>query len=234
MLPLLAIRTDVDITSGIANAAMRAYHLTSEKYALQSMRDFRLKLALLEDMNDPFELMALEARSLQDRSFFKQLKADMHQSVGVLCFSRSWRNPVLWSHYADKHRGICLGFDIPDEHILKVDYRTTRLKAELEDRDTPPGEKNIATRLISTKYSHWRYEDEVRLLYRLEQVEESDGLYFAPYYPWLTLREIIIGPRSDLVPQELRQNLSAHHETVAVFRSRLAFRSYSVVRDRRT
>ena len=213
---------------------MRAYHLTSEKYALQSIQDLRLKLALLEDMNDPFELMALEARSSNDRSFFRKLKAEMHQSVGVLCFSKNWRNPVLWSHYADKHRGICLGFDIPDEHILKVDYRTTRLKAELEDQDARPGQKHIAIRLITTKYTHWKYEDEVRLLYKLEQVEAANGLYFAPYYPWLELREVVLGPRSDLTLQDMRQNISQHHQDVQVYRARLAFRSYSVVRDRRT
>ncbi len=91
---------------------MFAYHLTSEKYAFESIQRMRLKLALLDDMNDPFELMALEARTKDDRAFFKRLKVEMSASVGVLCFSKHWRNPVLWSHYADKHKGICFCFDI--------------------------------------------------------------------------------------------------------------------------
>ena len=212
---------------------MRAYHLTSEKYALESIQRERLKLSLLADMNDPFELMALEARAPKDRAFFKQLKSEMHETVGVLCFSKKWRNPVLWSHYADKHRGICLGFDIPDEHVLEVDYRTTRLKAELEDEDTPPGGKHVAIRLITTKFSHWKYENEVRLIYRLDDVKKEEDKYFAPYFPWLELREIVLGPRSELRVEDVRNATAKRHPDAQVFRSRLAFRSYSVVRDRR-
>jgi hypothetical protein len=40
----------------------------------------------------------------------------------MLCFSRDWHNPVQWSHYADKHRGICLGFDVPDSLLVPVQY----------------------------------------------------------------------------------------------------------------
>ena len=48
---------------------------------------------------------------------------------GVLCFSRGWHNPLLWSHYGDKHRGVCLGFDVPNAHIVHVSYNSSRLLA---------------------------------------------------------------------------------------------------------
>ncbi len=128
--------------------------------------------------------------------------------------------------------------DIPDEHVLPVDYSTTRLSATLENTPAEPGERDIAIRLLTTKFRHWRYENEVRLLYRLEDVQKEvkDGkdLYFAPYFPWLELKEVILGPRSELEVEAVREIVEKCHPGVAVFRSRLAFRSYSVVRDRRS
>lgn len=53
-----------------------------------------------------------------------------HEDCGILCFSKNWNNPVQWAHYADKHKGFCLGFDVPDEHPTKVTYRDTPLPAE--------------------------------------------------------------------------------------------------------
>ena len=95
------------------------------------MRLRRLKLAMLEDMNDPFELLGIELKTPEDRAFFQeQLKPEMNRTIGLLCFSRKWSNPVLWSHYADKHRGLCLGFDIPDLRAKEVTYVGRRLKAE--------------------------------------------------------------------------------------------------------
>ena len=41
---------------------------------------------------------------------------------GILCFSADGRDPVIGAHYSDKHRGVCLGFDIPDNKGRKVDY----------------------------------------------------------------------------------------------------------------
>ncbi len=28
----------------------------------------------------------------------------------------AWSNPVIWAHYGDKHRGLCLGFEVPEMH----------------------------------------------------------------------------------------------------------------------
>ena len=55
-------------------------------------------------MNDPFELLSVDLSEPDDRTTFDGLKADLNQTIGVLCFSRGWSNPVLWSHYGDRHR----------------------------------------------------------------------------------------------------------------------------------
>ena len=74
---------------------MRAYHFMNEHWALSAIRSSRLKLARLDDMNDPFELLAIELPKRRDREAFNALKTEMNDTIGLLCFSRSWSNPEL-------------------------------------------------------------------------------------------------------------------------------------------
>lgn len=209
---------------------MRAYHLTTEHWALESMRFRRLKLAMLEDMNDPFELLGIELKTPEDRAFFQeQLKPGMNQTIGLLCFSRKWSNPVLWSHYADKHRGLCLGFDIPDQLAKNVTYVRQRLKADIE-HDNPSDDTNSpGYKLVTTKYSHWKYENEVRLIFQLEHVQREGSNYFVPYGDVLSLQEIVVGLRSKITDENLMSSLSHEDQKVSIIRTRLAPRSYKVL-----
>lgn len=205
---------------------MRAYHLTTENWALESMRHRRLKLAMLEDMNDPFELLGIELKTPEDRAFFQEgLKLTMNRTIGILCFSLKWSNPVLWSHYADKHRGLCLGFDIPDQFAKKVTYLGRRLKAEIENASI----SDAGYKLITTKYKHWQYENEVRLIFPLTHVQREGLNYFVSYCDLLTLREIVVGVRSKITDQDLLASLSPEDADVSIIRARLAPRSYQVL-----
>lgn len=53
-------------------------------------------------------------RSPPSTSFLKALQSHFNKNKGLLCFSDNWKSPVMWAHYAAKHHGICLGFDVPD------------------------------------------------------------------------------------------------------------------------
>lgn len=211
---------------------MRAYHLTSEKWGLQALRHRRLKLARLDDMNDPFELLGVALRTRADRADFRRLKAELNETIGLLCFSRTWSNPVLWSHYADKHRGICLGFDVPDEWTKRVSYQGKRLEADAKRQLGTASEDTLGYRLLTTKYRHWRYEDEVRMIIRLEHAATDGELHFLPFGPALQLREIVTGARCKLASAELRAIVASDDRAIKVVKGRLAFRSFSIVRNR--
>lgn len=36
----------------------------------------------------------------------------MKKQIGICCFSALFDHPLMWSHYADKHKGVCLGFHL--------------------------------------------------------------------------------------------------------------------------
>lgn len=208
---------------------MRAYHLMSERWALEALRLRRLKLALLEDMNDPFEFLGADQRNASDRTAFPILKAEINQTIGVLCFSRAWSDPVLWSHYGDRHHGICLGFDILDQWAKEVTYQGNRLVTDLEHAFERENLDDLPLKLLTTKYEHWRYEDEVRLVLRLEDVQFENGHYFLRFCDALCLREVTIGLRCPLPQSRIQEIVSVVDPDVTIRKARLASRSYKVV-----
>jgi hypothetical protein len=77
----------------------------------------------------------------------------------------------------------------------------------------------------------WRYENEVRVLAHLEELDEDTGLYFGEFNEHLVLREVITGPLYVTKRREIEAALQDEDATIA--KSRLAFRTFKVVADRR-
>ena len=83
-------------------------------------------------MNDPFEFTGADLSNLEFREAMGGLKDYLNEKWGLLCFSKSWDNPVQWTHYTDKHKGLCLGFDVPhpDWLLAEVNYEDERLSVD--------------------------------------------------------------------------------------------------------
>lgn len=178
---------------------MRVYHFTNREFGLESIRNRNLKISRLKDLNDPFELFALELSDKNMREAFIRTKDQIDANRGMLCFSDAWSNPVMWSHYAEKHFGLCLEFEIPVENLVKVQYSSTRLRHEVFNVGNENEQIAEAAMLacLSTKFSHWKYESEWRAFMNLEDPGKN-GHYFAEYGDRLRLTGIIVGARSTL------------------------------------
>jgi len=46
------------------------------------------------------------------RNTIQQYANSVASTIGVSCFSQEEDNLLMWSHYADKHKGLCLKFDM--------------------------------------------------------------------------------------------------------------------------
>jgi hypothetical protein len=209
---------------------VRVYHFTTSEFGLKDIRLRRLKIATLLDVNDPFEL-AVCCSDASRRRALGATRLQMGSEFGMLCFSAHWHNPVQWSHYAEKHHGICLGFDAAEQFLTKVRYARNppRLIWEAIQQGGPDGEAEML-RWSSTKYEHWRYEDEWRGFLGLEE-SDSRGRYFFGFGDDLRLRQVIVGPESQVSRAEVKQALNKLTD-VECFKARLAFRNYRVVRQR--
>ena len=216
---------------------MRLYHLLGSQHALDDIRKRRIKISLIPDLNDPFELHGIPLPTRKHRTVWRRFVRGVGNHSGVLCFTRKWDNPVLWSHYADKHRGVCLGFDVPSELSAGVRYRDAMLPFSL-NLNHPSGGlgEDEMQEILFTKYSGWRYEDEMRVAVRLtdpEPVQDSTSpIFFASFGPELRLREVIVGVRSSLTKAEVEDALQSDLKNVDVIKARLAFKSFRVIRNK--
>lgn len=206
-------------------SSVRVYHFLNADYGLHSIQKRKLKISLLNELNDPFEFFAINLADKILRKALKKTKAELAQENGLLCFSKNWNNPLLWGHYADKHRGLCLGFDIPDHHLIDVNYIDERI-------DGLPQQINESTmkHWISTKYIDWAYEDEARAFLNLNDKCTETGLYFSDYNEEMKLRQVIIGCKSIVTRRQIKGCLNGY-TGVEIFSSRAAFQSFRVVKN---
>jgi Protein of unknown function (DUF2971) len=91
---------------------------------------------------------------------------------GVCCFSESFNNMLLWSHYGDQHRGLCVGYGLdrkPKPKMQRVLYGGTRtvksslIAKAIVDKDEPASAA-LDEHVLLRKAPEWRYEKEWRLL----------------------------------------------------------------------
>jgi len=210
--------------------AMRAYHFTSTGHALDDLRNSRLKIATIDDLNDPFELLGVDLRGKEDRSAFRAWRDEMAKGMGMLCFSRNWHSPLLWAHYGDRHKGICLGFDLADESVGNVIYTSTRIRLNRYDLERNEISLQKMLQVLSSKFTDWAYEDEVRAFSNLRDSDADTGLYFADFSSSVVLREIIAGPLCTTTENQIREIVP--DTSVKLIKARLAFRSYRVVKNK--
>src|SRR5260370_27604144 len=106
---------------------MRVYKVLDAKFGMTSLVEKRLKISTVEDLNDPSELLPFGMADKTTRMALNNTRRTWAATHGMLCFSSDWSNPVIWTHYSDKHRAVCLGFEIPDVNGTMVNYIHDRL-----------------------------------------------------------------------------------------------------------
>lgn len=177
---------------------MRLYYYTAKQWGMKSLWEKRLKIAEYADLNDPFELLPYEQTDKNAREYTKKVVNILSREHGVLCFSESWRSTLMWAHYGDKHKGICLGFEIEDnDNLTKIEYISNRVPSRIDFKKPLGGvDDSMLAKCLNVKYSGWEYEKERRLMVSLQ--EKRDGIYYNTFNNGMKLREVIIGARSTL------------------------------------
>ena len=202
---------------------MIVYHFLSAQYGLDDIRKRRLKVSTLDKLNDPFEFLCVNLADKDHRRSLVATRRRLSKETGLVCFSGSWQNPVQWSHYADRHRGVCLGLSIPDAVLHQVSYVQSRpaWPAEPDERFTGM--------LLSTKYAHWSYEDEFRFFCRLEHPDGDN--YFVPFEKHMELAQVIVGANSNVTRAEVSEALASANLTAETFKVRPSFNHFKMVRQ---
>ncbi|WP_038176339.1 DUF2971 domain-containing protein [Vibrio pacinii] len=108
--------------------------------ALEILINQELWLATPASLNDPFDCQ-IEYASLFEAGMsefnistsaldsFTEASHQVVQNLRVLSLSNSELNPLLWAHYAESHRGFCLGFDEMEfKYSFNLDLRPQRVE----------------------------------------------------------------------------------------------------------
>ena len=151
-----------------------------------------------------------------------------NEFIGVLSLTQKPDNLLMWSHYADSHRGYCLGFDSNhpffnrkrsenDEfyHLRKVKYLETRPSKLMVDMD--------GTDMFLLKSDVWDYEKEWRMCAALTDANTIISSVTPQIhlfdFPADAISDIIIGVNADasLIDQILSlraRNSELKHVTI--------------------
>lgn len=140
----------------------------SEEFALETINRLRYDSTEAGDYEtDPSaekylkELLAKEIRC--------SLKAELG-AAGVFSLAEKWDCPLMWSHYADQHRGLCIQYDTSltkHPNLGAVDYQRSRsIKASdliaWKLRGLSEAEQRVGNTYFFTKSTQWKYEQEWR------------------------------------------------------------------------
>lgn len=111
----------------------------------------------------------------------KGLYIRLSKILGISCFSVTSDNILMWSHYANKHRGICIEYDFSlleqleniNAFLLPVIYSTERPLLPVDKLDLENGQATQESVMrimpdliiaILTKSEFWGYENEWRFI----------------------------------------------------------------------
>ncbi len=65
--------------------AMRVHHFINQAFGLEDLREKRLKVARISELNDPFEFAAVDLSDTEFRQAWAFMKQTMSNDYGLLC-----------------------------------------------------------------------------------------------------------------------------------------------------
>jgi len=169
-----------------------------DKGSIELLLNRELWFAKPESLNDPFEGESSFSEVLdavwenypspeKERNEYKEKLEKQLKKTGICSFSKARKNQLMWSHYADEHKGFCIGFNerllrpngsciYPRDVTYQADYPFEDIIKRFKYFEKYPGENNknsiagdIFYSVLGTKYSSWKYERERRLVFHSSQ-----------------------------------------------------------------
>lgn len=126
-------------------------------------------------LNDPFEF--LPPNILVDKikeihknrkttpPSYKQISENFFSFHGAISFTESKSNLLMWSHYADEHKGVVLGFN--KNYSFFKDLKRVKYDSIIPDElitDIDINDNNSFLQLFYLKSDEWIYEKEHRIV----------------------------------------------------------------------
>lgn len=171
-----------------------------------------LNVSESEDLNELINNSStFNQNTLHDSALDNILK-----DVGVLCLSANYDNILMWSHYADNHKGIVLELDVNHDFfknedtknilfpLTKVSYQNERSIFKNFEECIESGE------IYFTKHKSWEYEEEYRMPILFDESNNEDKYNIK--FPENLIKGVFIGVRTSIENIEYILNLKSKKE----------------------
>ena len=184
------------------------------KDILKSILNNTLWCSNTKNFNDPVDPYIRNFRKEEQNKFYNYLL----DKIKVACLTTHNDNTLMWSHYADKHQGICIEYDISNIYkrkeviFKKIKYHTkmNRYNSFTSNDDLTIRnfvldeytEINYIIESFTIKSKEWEYEDEYRILFYDEKNENPNGTLIN-----LPIKSICFGVQTSKEDKELVYNL---------------------------
>ncbi|HSH73001.1 MAG TPA: DUF2971 domain-containing protein [Methylophilaceae bacterium] len=164
--------------TSVKNKRKRIEALVKDQAPLLKRREFEATVTQL-----------MTAPTFKSERFSEILRKNL-DGVGVLCFSEDARNLLMWSHYAQHHKGLVIQVEVAkDPQVLTgafpVDY-----SLDYPVYDWFKGDDQQLTTIMLRKHDGWKYEKEHRII---RVGEPNMHLHINP----CAITAVIMGCRSD-------------------------------------
>ena len=161
-------------------ATIKSYVEPSRLYRYRSLRALDREMEAIEDgylfcaayrtLNDPMEGLFSSSKLLRESDDYRTIRdsiRDNKSQIGMCSFSEVHDHELMWAHYADQFRGICIAYNFlklreglaDDVTFARMFYNETVPTIRLSDEE--PGE--LAKMVLSYKNHRWLYEREWRM-----------------------------------------------------------------------
>jgi hypothetical protein len=222
------------------------YRFLDSDAAVKTIEAGAFRVGRLSNFNDPFEWqVGGTGTTMEEQEHLDHIRSThipyLETWMGVLCFSASVSTPVLWSLYAEKHRGVA--FEIknswPSDHLHKMTYSNDRplldfgqLKKLRVGHDRDNYFLSLLDRLMKQKSMGWSFEDEYRIFIDLNNAKYCRAT--GAWHDWLisktVLTRVILGFRCVLDESTVRRLLD-HMGFIdtQVVRAKMCSETYTIV-----
>ncbi len=221
----------------------KLYRYLRDDAAIKTIETRSFRVSRITELNDPFEWRvgfqghppALEEVLEKQMEGLVELAS---QDMGIICFSKIINDPILWSHYTNVHRGIAFEVNVNvNRHLVsnlqEVDYDKPPMiipfqryvKGQVSDIEL----MDIIKNLHKQKSASWRYEQECRLVIDLKTCKPAGGSFLWDKMPPAFITHAVIGFRSSIGEQYLRQALDSNgFQHTQILKAKRSLETYEI------
>lgn len=190
---------------------------------LAAIRESYVYCSPFESLNDPMEGLFASSRRLRNSNGYRNIREAIVENkarIGICSFSEVYDHELMWAHYAEQFKGICIGYSF--SKLLSHLEDGVEFVRMYYDEKVPTVRHNseppllVAKKILSCKNYRWLYEREWRMFAPLGRV---------PYDSRSCVTHVYLGSRME---QEQRNEVARSLEGLQITVSDMTIKKYSI------